>query len=183
TNVEITSVFKRPEPLSQAPAAVYVITGEDIRRAGAVSLPEALRLAPNLEVARVNSQSYVISARGFNSVNASNKLLVLIDGRSIYTPFFSSVFWDQQQVMLEDVERIEVISGPGGTLWGSNAVNGVINIITKSSADTQGGLLSLNYGNFDRMGAGRWGGKVSDIGTYRGYAMGFGRGDTQLANG
>jgi iron complex outermembrane receptor protein len=113
SEVEITSVSKRAEPLSQAPGAVYVITSDDIRRSGAASLAEALRLAPNLEVARVDSRTYNISSRGMNSANASNKLLVLIDGRSIYTPFFSSVFWDQQHVMLADVDRIEVISGPG----------------------------------------------------------------------
>src|SRR6185437_3794424 len=134
SQVEITSVSKRPEPLGNAAAAVYVITNDDILRSGVTSLAEALRLAPNLEVARVDAQTYNISARGMNSVNASNKLLVLVDGRSIYTPFFTSVFWDQQTVMLDDIERIEVISGPGGTLYGSNAVNGVINIITKNSA-------------------------------------------------
>jgi iron complex outermembrane recepter protein len=182
-NVEVTSVSLRREPLSEAPAAIYVIRGEDIRRSGAVSLPEALRLAPNLEVARVSSQTYVISARGFNSPNASNKLLVLIDGRSVYTPFFSSVFWDQQQVMLDDIDRIEVISGPGGTTYGANAVNGVINIITKSSRDTQGGLLDLKYGSFDKSGAGRWGGKLGDAGTYRAYALGFGLGHTDLPDG
>jgi len=181
--VEITSVSKRPEPLSDAPAAVYVITSDDIHRSGATSLAEALRLAPNLEVARVNSQMYNISSRGLNSVNASNKLLVLIDGRSVYTPFFSSVFWDQQAVMLADVERIEVISGPGGTLWGANAMNGVINVITKSAADTQGGLVDAKVGDFVRSVDGRWGGKLGDIGTYRGYALGFGEDHTDFASG
>lgn len=183
SQVEITSVSKRPEPLSQAPAAVYVITSDDIRRSGATTLPEALRLAPNLEVARVDAQTYNISSRGMNSVNASNKLLVLIDGRSIYTPFFSSVFWDQQSVMLADLERIEVISGPGGALWGSNAMNGVVNIITKSSADTQGGLVDAKLGDFVERGSGRWGGRLGDLGTYRGYALGFGQGHTDLATG
>src|SRR5206468_5555146 len=136
------------EALSRAPAAVYVITSEEIRRSGVTNLAEALRLAPNLEVARVNSQQYAISARGLNSVNASNKLLVLIDGRSVYTPFFSSVFWDQQDMMLDDIERIEVIAGPGGTLWGSNAMNGVVNVITKSAANTQGGLVDAKGGDF-----------------------------------
>ncbi|HEX5454184.1 MAG TPA: TonB-dependent receptor [Stellaceae bacterium] len=178
--VNITSVSLRPEPLGEAAAAVYVITADEIRRSGALTLPEILRLAPNLEVARVNSQAYAISSRGFNSVNASNKLLVLIDGRSIYTPFFSSVFWDQQQILPENIERIEVVSGPGGTLWGSNAVNGVINIITKNSHDTQGGLLDLAYGSFDKRGAGQWGGKIGSLGTYRAYALGFGEGDTRL---
>jgi iron complex outermembrane receptor protein len=183
SQVEITSVSKRAEPLSRAPAAVYVITSDDIRRSGATSLAEALRLAPNLEVARVSSQAYNISSRGMNSVNASNKLLVLIDGRSIYTPFFSSVFWDQQDVMLADVERIEVISGPGGTLWGSNAVNGVINVITKTSAQTQGGLVDVKAGDFLQRGEGRYGGKLGDLGTYRVYALGFDQGSTRRPSG
>jgi len=179
-NVEITSVSKRAEPLSEAAAAVYVISGDEIRRSGVTSLPEALRLAPNLEVARVDSRSYAISSRGLNSVNASNKLLVLIDGRSIYTPFFSSVFWDQQTLMLDDIERIEVISGPGGTLWGSNAVNGVVNIITRKSADTQRGLVDAKAGDFEQRVAARWGGEVGS-GTYRAYALGFREGNTHLA--
>jgi len=183
SKVEITSVSKRPEPLSQAPASIYVITAEEIRRSGVATLEEALRLAPNLEVARVNSQSYSISARGLNSVNASNKLLVLIDGRSIYTPFFSSVFWDEQEVMLADIERIEVISGPGGVLWGANAMNGVINVITKTSGDTQGGLVDAKLGDFIKRGAARWGGKVGETGTYRTYLLGMGQGDTRLPNG
>jgi iron complex outermembrane receptor protein len=131
-NIEITSVSKKSEKLGVAAAAIFVITAEDIRRSGVTSIPEALRLAPNLQVARVDSSQYAISARGFNSTTA-NKLLVLIDGRSVYTPLFSGVFWDVQDVLLEDIERIEVISGPGATLWGSNAVNGVINIISRRS--------------------------------------------------
>jgi iron complex outermembrane receptor protein len=181
--IEITSVSRRPEPLGEAPAAVFVITGDDIRRAGAVNLGEALRLAPNLEVARVNAQTYAISSHGLNSVNASNKVLALIDGRSIYTPFFSSVFWDQQEVMLSDVDRIEVVSGPGGTLWGSNAMNGVINIVTKSSADTQGGLVDIRLGDFVQRAAARFGGRLGAAGTYRGYALGFGVDHTDLAGG
>jgi iron complex outermembrane receptor protein len=178
--INVTSVSLQPEPLNQTAASIYVITADEIHRSGALTLPEILRLAPNLEIARVNSQAYAISGRGFNSVNASNKLLVLIDGRSIYTPFFSSVFWDQQQIIPEDIERIEVVSGPGGTLWGSNAVNGVVNIITKNSRDTQGGLLDLAYGSFDKRGAGQWGGEIDGFGTYRAYALGFGEGDTRL---
>ena len=183
SQIEVTSVSRRPEPIREAPAAIYVITAEDIRRSGAATLPEALRLAPNLGVARVNSQSYAISSRGLNSVNASNKLLGLIDGRTIYTPFFGSVFWDQQEVMLADVERIEIISGPGGTLWGANAMNGVVNVITKSSADTQRGLLDLHAGDFLQRGAARWGGTLGDAGTYRAYALGFGQGHTRTATG
>jgi iron complex outermembrane receptor protein len=144
-NIDVTSVSKRPERLQDAPASVFVITADDIRRAGSRSLPEALRLAPNLQVARANNSGYYISARGMNGTSNSpaNKLLVMIDGRSVYSPLFSGVFWDEPDVMLEDVARIEVISGPGGTLWGVNAVNGVINIITRHALDTQGDLLVL----------------------------------------
>src|SRR5581483_4434224 len=142
-NVNVTSVLRRPQSLSDTPAAVYVIRSEDIRRSGAITLAEGLRLSPNLEVARLTSPAYAVSARGFNSVDSSNKLLVMVDGRSIYSPIQSGVYWDQIQVPLDDIDRIEVISGPGGTQWGANAVNGVINIITKNSADTLGGLVDL----------------------------------------
>src|SRR5688572_6381489 len=138
-NLEVTSVSRRAESLADAPASIFVITAEDIRRSGATSLPEALRLAPNLQVARIDAGQYAISARGFNGL-ASNKLLVLVDGRTIYTPLFSGVFWDQQDVLLDDIDRIEVISGPGATLWGANAVNGVINVISRVARDTQGML-------------------------------------------
>jgi iron complex outermembrane receptor protein len=182
-DLDVVSVSKRPEPLSQAPAAVYVITNDDIRRSGATTLAEALRLAPNLEVAQINAESYAISARGFNSYGAANKLQVLIDGRTVYSPLHAGVFWDEQQVMLADVDRIEVISGPGGTLWGANAVDGVINVITKSSAETQGGLLDLAAGNQQQRGAGRWGGRMGEHGTYRVYGMGFGIGSTAVHGG
>ena len=145
SNIVVTSVSRRDEPLSGAAASIYVITAEDIRRSGAASLPEALRLAPNLQVAQADASQYAISARGFNSTIA-NKLLVLIDGRTVYTPLFSGTFWEVQDVMLEDVERIEVISGPGATLWGANAVNGVINVITRPAAETQGSLASARAG-------------------------------------
>jgi iron complex outermembrane receptor protein len=141
----ITSVSKRAEPLADAPTSVFVITAADIRRSGATSLPEALRLAPNLHVARVSAFEYTITARGFNSESA-NKLLVMIDGRSVYTALFSGVFWDVQDTLLEDIERIEVISGPGSTLWGVNAVNGVINVITRSSTQTGSALASASAG-------------------------------------
>ncbi|MCE3253807.1 MAG: hypothetical protein K0Q67_2827, partial [Cellvibrio sp.] len=134
-NTKVISVSKQDQDLSEAAASIYIITQNDIRNSGATTIPEALRLAPHLQVARINSSQYAIGVRGFNSA-ASNKLLVLIDGRTIYSPLFSGVFWDQQDIMLEDVERIEVISGPGGTLWGSNAVNGVINIVTRHAADS-----------------------------------------------
>jgi iron complex outermembrane receptor protein len=181
-NIEITSVSKKPEPLSNAAAAVYVITREDIRRSGATSIPEILRLAPNLQVARVDSSQYAITARGFNSTTA-NKLLVLIDGRSVYTPLYSGVFWDVQDVLLEDIERIEVISGPGGTLWGANAVNGVINIITRHSRNTTDTLVYVGAGN-DEYGAGaRYGARFGEDANYRIYAKGFSRDDTVTETG
>ena len=164
--VEVTSVSKRPERLADAAASIYVISGEDIRRSGARTLPEALRLAPNLHVAQGHASGYAINARGLNST-AANKLLVLIDGRSVYTPLFSGVFWDVQDVLLEDVERIEVISGPGSTLWGTNAVNGVINVITRSARDTQGTLLAAGAGNREFGGAARYGGSLGSNGGYR----------------
>src|ERR1041384_5097525 len=145
-NLEVTSVSKRPEKLTEVPSAIQVITQEDIHRSGATSLPEALRLASNLEVAQVDSRQWAISARGFNSTTA-NKFLVLIDGRTVYTPLFSGVFWDVQDTMLEDLDRIEVISGPGATQWGANAVNGVINITTKSARDTQGSFITVGVGD------------------------------------
>ena len=169
SNLEITSVSKRAERLSDVPASVFVITAADIRRSGASSLPEALRLAPNLQVARVSATGYSISARGFNSSTA-NKLLVLIDGRSVYTPLYSGVFWDVQDVMLEDVDRIEVISGAGGTLWGVNAVNGVINVITRSAALTQGTVVTAGAGNREDRGSIRYGAKLSGGVDYRVYA-------------
>ena len=182
-NLSITSVSKRLEPLNQAPGAIYVITAEDIRRSAAISLPEVLRLAPNLSVGRQAAQNYAVSARGFNSTDASNKMLVLIDGRATYAPVHSGIYWDQQQVPLENIERIEVISGPGGSLWGVNAVNGVINIITKNSRDTQGGLIDLKAGPVDQAGTAQYGGKFGENGTYRVYGMGFGLGHTDLRGG
>ena len=160
-NLEVTSVSRRPESVADAPAAIYVITPDDIRRSGALTLPEALRLAPNLLVAQIDAGQYAITARGFNGL-AANKLLVLVDGRTIYTPLFSGVFWDQQDVLLEDVERIEVISGPGATLWGSNAVNGVINVITRPARDTQGTLASVGGGNRRQSAAVRYGAALGD---------------------
>jgi iron complex outermembrane receptor protein len=167
-NIRVTSVSKRSESLADAPASISVITGEEIRRSGATTLPEALRLAPNLQVARVDARNYAVTARGFNSA-FENKLLVLIDGRTVYSPLFSGVFWDAQDVVLEDVARIEVISGPGATLWGANAVNGVINIITKSAGDTQGGLLATGAGKYEKNSALRYGGALGNGGHYRVY--------------
>jgi iron complex outermembrane recepter protein len=183
SNLEITSVSRRAEPLSDAAASVFVITGQDIRRSGATTLPEALRLAPNLQVARIDARQYAITSRGFNGTAASNKLLVLIDGRSVYTPLFSGVFWDAQDVLLEDIDRIEVISGPGGTLWGTNAVNGVINIISRVSSQTQGTFAFLGAGNTERGTAVRHGGRLGSNGSYRVYGKFFDWDDTVRADG
>jgi len=173
-NIEISSVSKVAQPLSEAPAAIYVITHDDIVRSGATTVPEMLRLAPNLEVEQTSASGYVITARGFNGSSAaqnfSDKLLVLIDGRSVYSPLYSGVYWDMQDVLPEDVDRIEVISGPGATLWGANAVNGVINIITRKSADTQGVLLEAQGGNQVSTIDARLGGHVGADLTYRVYA-------------
>ncbi len=175
TNVEVTSVSKTAEKRNQAAAAIAVITGEDIRRTGATSIPEALRLAPGLHVGRINTNSWSVSSRGFAGSNSS-KLLVLMDGRSIYTPLFSGVFWDAQDMMLADVDRIEVIRGPGGTLWGANAMNGVINIDTKSARDTHGGLVEAGGGNEERgFGAFRYGAQLGDDFHYRVFANYFDR--------
>ena len=182
SSLEITSVSKRAEPLSDAPTSVFVITADDIRRSGAASLPEALRLAPNLHVARASATGYAISARGFNST-AANKLLVLIDGRSVYTPLFSGVFWDVQDVMLQDVERIEVISGPGGTLWGTNAVNGVINVISRSARETKGSLVAAAAGNQDTVLAARHATALGDDASLRLYAKRTLRSHTETAAG
>ena len=171
--IEVTSVSRRPEVLADAAAAIFVITRDDIRRSGAVSLPEVLRLAPNLNVQRVNSVDYAITARGFNGYETSNKLLVLIDGRSIYSTLSSGVFWDAHQLFLEDVERIEVISGPGGALYGSNAMNGVINIITRSAADTSGVVVSAAAGPEDQTVGVRVGGALGRAGAWRAYVSGF----------
>ena len=167
--IDITSVSRRAAPLSRAAAAITVITAEEIRRSGVTRLSEALRLANALHVAPQTQGTWAISARGFNTATA-NKLLVLIDGRSVYTPLFSGVFWDVQDVLLEDVDRIEVIRGPGATLWGANAVNGVINIITRPAAATQGGLALAGAGNEERgFAAVRHGGELGEGGHYRVY--------------
>lgn len=175
--VDITSVSKRAQPISGAPSSVYVITNRDIESSGVLTLPEALRLAPNLQVARQDALSYVVTARGFNSFQTANKMLVLIDGRSVYSPLFSGVFWDAQNVMLEDLDRIEVISGPGGTLWGANAMNGVVNIISRSAAETQGGLLHAAGGDREQYASARFGGRLGANGAFRVYALGFNRED------
>lgn len=178
----VTSVSKRAQPLSEAAAAIFVISADDIRRSGATSVPEVLRLAPNLQVAQINNGRYAVTARGFSGPEA-NKLLVLVDGRSVYTPLFAGVFWDSLFVMLQDVERIEVVSGPGGTLWGVNAVNGVINIITKGAQDTHGNLIAAGVGDSGSGLTARHGGALTDELSYRFYAQRFNQSHTQLADG
>ena len=148
-NIEVTSVGKKPQRLVDTAAAVFVITQEDLRRSGATSLPEALRMAPGLQVARIDANKWAVSSRGFNG-RFANKLLVLMDGRTVYTPLFSGVYWEVQDTLLEDIERIEIIRGPGATLWGANAVNGIINIITKHARETQGGLATVGGGSEER---------------------------------
>jgi iron complex outermembrane receptor protein len=181
--VEVTSVSRRPEALADAAAAIFVISAEDIRRSGATSLPEVLRLAPNLNVQRVNAVDYAISARGFNGYETSNKLLVLVDGRSVYSTLSSGVFWDARDLMLEDIERIEVISGPGGALYGSNAMNGVINIISRPAGDTAGTLITAGVGDEDGRLSIRHGGGLGDSGAWRAYLVAFARDETFDAAG
>jgi iron complex outermembrane receptor protein len=181
-DVEVTSVSLHPEKLSEAASAIQVITGDDIRRSGATSLPEALRLATNLDVAQIDSRQWAISARGFNNTT-SNKLLVLMDGRTIYTPLYAGVFWDVQDTLLEDLDQIEVISGPGATLWGDNAVNGVINITTKPAKDTQGLLVSGSGGTAVKGLEGvRYGGALTPDLHYRVYGKYFDRDSTEFSN-
>ena len=178
-NVDITSVSKKAEKSSNAAAAIYVISNEDIKRSGAVNLPEVFRMVPGMQVGQIDSNKWSISARGFDS-QFSNKLLVLIDGRSVYTPFFSGVYWEIQDTPLEDIERIEVIRGPGATLWGANAVNGVINIITKDAQDTQGTYLEAGFGTLDKVNTVvRHGGQIGSDVYYRNYAKYYNGGETK----
>jgi iron complex outermembrane receptor protein len=182
-SLDVTSVSRAPEPYAQAAAAIQVITQQQIRRSGASTIVEALRLATNLHVAQKNASAWAVSARGFNT-ELANKLLVLIDGRTVYTPLFSGVFWDRQDYLLEDIDRIEVISGPGGTLWGANAMNGVINIITKGARDTQGVYADGRVG--PRMGAfasARWGDAPNDAFAYRVYGKYFDRDNEVFPDG
>lgn len=181
--IKITSVSRREQKLSGTPSAIFVITQEDIRRSGATSIPEALRMAPGVEVARVGTDKWSISVRGFNG-RFANKLQVLMDGRSVYTPLFSGVIWSQQDTLMEDIERIEVIRGPGATVWGANAVNGVINIITKKAIDTQGAMITAGGGSFEQGFIGmRYGGKINEATPFRIYAKGFSRDNTHSLAG
>lgn len=173
-NIEVRSVSKRAQPLSEAPAALYVIDHDQIVRSGAVTIPEILRLAPNLQVYQTSPSNWVATARGLNGFpeaqSFSNKLLVLIDGRTVYTPLFSGVYWDLPDVLPDDIERIEVISGPGATLWGANAVNGVINIITRGAGSTPGAYADVKVGTVQQVAGVRYAGKASEDLDYRVYA-------------
>jgi iron complex outermembrane receptor protein len=181
-NVEITSVSKQKQKVSQAPAAVAVISQDDIRRSGLNSIPELLRLSPGLDVARLTGSTWAISSRGFNDIYA-NKLLVVMDGRTLYTPLFSGVYWEAADYVLADLDRIEVVRGPGATLWGANAVNGVINITSKSARDTQGWLVSGRAGNEEYDSAARYGGKIDDKTFYRVYGKWRDVDNMELAGG
>ena len=175
SQIEVTTPSKEPTKVSKTAAAIYVITGEDIRRAGATSIPEALRLAPGVEVARIDGNNWAIGIRGFGS-DLTRSVLVLIDGRTVYTPLFAGTNWDVQNTNMDDIDRIEVIRGPGGTIWGPNAVNGVINIITKDAKDTRGFLASAGGGNEEQGFLNfRYGGGNGDGFSYRIYGMGFTR--------
>jgi iron complex outermembrane receptor protein len=174
-DIEITSVAKKEQKVSATAAAIYVITEEEIRRSGVTTIAEALRLAPGVTVSRIDGNSWAIGIRGFGS-GLSRSVLVLIDGRSVYTPLFAGVFWEVQDTLLEDIDRIEVIRGPGGTIWGANAVNGVINIITKSATETQGLLATAGGGSEEKgFGSLRYGGKIGQNFSYRFYGKGFRR--------
>jgi iron complex outermembrane receptor protein len=181
--VEVTSVSKTKESLARSAVAIYVITQEDIRRSGATSVPELLRMVPGMDVAQIDASTWAVSARGFNSQYA-NEMLVLVDGCIVYSPSFSGVVWDAQDLVLDDIERIEVIRGPGATLWGSNAVNGVINIITKKAQATQGGFISVESRNQDLAETtAQYGGNLAGKGYYRIFAKYFDRGAFDTAGG
>jgi iron complex outermembrane receptor protein len=182
-NESVTSVSKKEQKLGDAPAAIAVLSNDDLRRSGATTIADALRLVPGVQVAAIDSGNWAISSRGFNS-QFGNKLLVMIDGRTIYSPLFSGVYWDAQQMLLEDVDRIEVIRGPGATIWGANAVNGVINIVSKSAKDTQGGLVYGGGGDVHlALGGARYGGKISKDTYYRVYGTYQLNDDFRQANG
>jgi len=175
-DMEVTSASKKEQKLSRVASAIFVITQEDIRRSGATNIPDVLRIVPGLQVAQINGSTWAITTRGFDG-QYSNKLLVLLDGRTVYSPIFSGIFWDAQNPPLENIERIEVIRGPGATVWGANAVNGVINIITKKAADTQGGLVTGGGGTSNQaFGTARYGGKIGSAGAYRVFGGGSSHG-------
>jgi iron complex outermembrane receptor protein len=177
--IEVNSVARRSQPIATAASAIYVITAEDIQRSGVSTIPDALRIVPGLQVAQIDSNKWAVSARGFNS-RLANKLLVLVDGRTVYTPTFSGVYWENVDMPLADIDRIEVIRGPGATLWGSNAVNGVINITTKSAAETRGNLFTSRLDSTgEQVLSLRSGGTLSPSADYRVYAKARRTGDLQ----
>lgn len=186
-NIEVTSVSKSADLLRLAPSAIYVITHDEILHSGATTIVDALRLAPNLRITQQNSNTYNAGARGFGGApeaqNFSNKLLILIDGRSVYSPLYSGVYLDTQDVALEDIDRIEVISGPGATLWGANAMNGVINVITRPAYLTEGVAVTAGAGSEERNATIRYGGKASPQLAYRLYAKGFEHEGTEMSDG
>jgi iron complex outermembrane receptor protein len=181
-NVVVVSVSRRPQSLLEAPSSVYVIPGEEVRRMRITTLPEALRLAPTLEVAALDAHQYAISARGFNS-SIANKMLVMVDGRTIYSPLFSGVFWDAQDFVPADIERIEVVTGPAGVAWGTNAVNGVVNVVTKTASETQGVSFSTTLGSDERSAVARYGWRLGPSATARLHARTFHRDATLLRSG
>ena len=182
-DIEITSVSKRSQKISEAAAAVFVITSEDIRRSGATSIPEILRMAPGIHVAKIDANKWAVTSRGFNG-RFANKLLVLMDGRNVYTPLFSGVFWDVQDTLIDDIDRIEIIRGPGASLWGANAVNGVINIITKKASQTHGGLLTAGTGTEElAFSSVRYGARANSETDYRVFAKFFKRDDSVNSQG
>ena len=182
-NMEVTSVSKREQKMSQAAAAIFVINQDDIRRSAALNIPDLLRMVPGLDVAQINASTWAISARGFNH-QFSDKLLVLIDGRTVYTPSQDGVNWDTLDVPLDDIERIEVIRGPGATVWGANAVNGVINVITKSTTDTQGAFVTAGGGTRNsEFGTAQYGGAFTDRVTYRTFLKYFDTGSLPGVSG
>ncbi len=183
TQVDVTTLSKEPQKAFQTPAAIYIITGEDIRRSGATSIPEALRLAPGVEVARIDANKWAIGIRGFGT-RLTRSVLVLIDGRTVYTPLFDGTYWEVQDTLMDDIDRIEIIRGPGGTIWGPNAVNGVINIITKNTKDTRGLLASAGGGNEDQGFANlRYGGGDDRDFNYRFYGKAFTRSPEDHSDG
>src|SRR6202021_2766352 len=172
-SIQVTSVSKTEQKLSRVASAVFVITQEDIRRSGATNIPDLLRMVPGVDVAQINANTWAISVRGLNG-RFSNEVLVMLDGRNVYTPTFGGAFWDVLDLPLEDIERIEVIRGPGATIWGANAVNGVINIITRKAAETRGGMVVAGAGNLDQgFGTVQYGGGLGKSTDYRVYTKYF----------
>jgi iron complex outermembrane receptor protein len=182
-NMEVTSVSKKEQKLSTTASAIFVITKEDIRRSGATNIPDLLRMVPGLDVAQMNGSTWAITARGFNGQFA-NKLMVMIDERIVYTPNFAGVYWDTVDLPVEDIERIEVIRGPGGSIWGVNAVNGVISIFTKKATDTPGGMVEAGAGNINQgFGTAKYGGALGKKTGYRIYTKYFNQGQLGGDNG